>query len=81
MDAKRPNIIFIFSDQHNSSIMGVAGDPVIKTPNLDRIAKKGTMFDDCYCASPLCVPSRSSMFTGQLPTQTGIIQQSPVFKI
>ncbi len=72
MDTKRPNIIFIFSDQHNSSVIGAAGDTVAVTPNLDSLAEKGTMLSDCYCASPLCVPSRSCMLTGQLPTQTGI---------
>ena len=64
---RRPNILFIESDQHNPAVMGCSGDPVIRTPNLDALAARGIVFDNSYCASPICVPSRASMLTGQHP--------------
>ncbi len=66
------NIVFILSDQHNPSIMGCASDPFVRTPNLDKLASRGTTLDNCYCPSPLCVPSRAAMLSGQLPSETGI---------
>lgn len=64
---KKPNIIFILSEQHNFNVMGCAGDPYVRTPNLDRLAQQGVRMEQCYCNSPLCVPSRSSLMTGRLP--------------
>lgn len=58
------NLIFIFSDQHNREKIGCYGDPYAITPNLDRLASEGTLFENAYCNSPVCVPSRSSMITG-----------------
>ena len=60
-----PNVLVIMTDEHNASVMGCAGNPVIHTPNLDGLAKEGVLFDACYCASPLCVPSRLSFTTGK----------------
>ncbi|MBK34918.1 MAG: hypothetical protein CME26_05235 [Gemmatimonadetes bacterium] len=56
-----PNIILICSDQHG---FRYAGHPLVKTPNLDRLAERGTVFSNTYCASPLCTPGRASMMTG-----------------
>lgn len=69
---KQPNIIFFFSDQHNFRKMGYAGDEYIKTPFFDEYANKGVIFENCYCNSPLCVPSRMSMMTGRMPMKTGV---------
>jgi len=68
----KKNIVFIFSDQHNGNIVEYGNDPYIRTPNLKKLADRGTAFNNCYCASPLCVPSRSAMLSGQLPIKTGI---------
>jgi choline-sulfatase len=68
----RKHIVFFLSDQHNGDIAGFKGDPVVRTPNLDSLAERGTVFDNCYSSSPLCVPSRSSMLSGLLPIRTGI---------
>lgn len=70
MDKK--HIIFLLSDQHNAAIVGFAGDKYVRTPNLDKLAASGVVFDNCYCNSPLCVPSRASMLSGLLPNQTGV---------
>ena len=68
----QPNIIFVLSDQHNPLIIGNHGDPFVRTPNLDRLTAEGTALDNCYCGSPLCVPSRSALLSGLLPHRTGI---------
>jgi len=65
--AEGPNILFLFSDQHAWKIAGCYGDPVAETPNLDRLAAEGVTFDNVYCPSPLCVPSRMSMLSGRWP--------------
>lgn len=67
---KRPNIVFILSDQHNAQVMGNAGDEYIRTPNMDRLFEQGVKLDQCYCNSPVCVPSRMSLLTGLLPQET-----------
>lgn len=59
-----PNILLIQTDQHSPHIAGFAGDRLVQTPALDRLAAGGTVFDAAYCQSPLCVPSRTSMLTG-----------------
>jgi len=58
------NLLFIFSDQHTRPASGCYGHPVVKTPNLDRLAEGGTLFQNAYCNGPICVPSRGSMATG-----------------
>jgi len=68
----KPNIIYILSDQHNPQVMGCAGDPYVRTPHLDELKRRSVSLEQCYCAAPLCVPSRSSLLTGLLPTNTGV---------
>ncbi len=63
--SNRPNILVIFSDEHNASVLGCYGNKIIRTPNLDRLASRGVMFESCYCNSPLCVPSRQSFTAGK----------------
>ena len=67
MTTVRPprNMLFIMSDEHNKRFLGMAGHPVIQTPNLDQLAASGVRFSDAYCNSPICVPSRASFQTGQ----------------
>jgi choline-sulfatase len=62
-----PNILFIMADQVTPFMLGPYGQKVARTPNLDQLARTGTVFDSAYCASPLCVPSRIGMFTGRMP--------------
>ena len=64
----QPNILFIMSDQHAPRVTGCYGDEIIHTPNLDKLAAKGTTFDNAYTPSPLCVPARMSFLTGKYPS-------------
>ena len=57
-------MLIIISDQHKRDCLGVAGDPVAKTPNLDALAKSGVRFTSAYCSNPVCTPSRASLLTG-----------------
>jgi len=67
-DARRvrqPNILVIMSDEHNASVMGCAGNRIAHTPNLDRLAERGVLFDAAYTTSPLCAPARLSFTLGK----------------
>ena len=72
MKSNRPNIVLIMSDEHNSTIMGCAGNSTIQTPALDALAGQGTRFTNTYCPFPLCGPSRAGFLTAQYPSQLGI---------
>jgi len=67
------DILLFMSDQHSHRIQGYAGDPVVRTPNLDRIARAGTVLDNAYTACPLCVPARAAMISGLLPSNNGVL--------
>lgn len=73
MDKDAPNVLVIMSDQHNAQVMGCAGDSVVQTPNLDRLAAQGALLENLYCPSPLCAPSRMSFMSGMLPSQNGVM--------
>jgi N-acetylglucosamine-6-sulfatase len=68
----RPNIIFILVDDLRWDELGCAGHPLIKTPNIDRIAREGAMFRNAFMTTPLCSPSRASFLTGQYAHTHGI---------
>ena len=72
MSNQRPNIVFILADDMGCWAMGCAGNPEIRTPNLDRLAGQGTRFDNFFCASPVCSPARASILTGRIPSQHGV---------
>ena len=65
VEAKQPNIIYIFTDQQHANMMSCAGNECLKTPAMDYIAKNGVRFTRAYCANPVSVPSRISMITGR----------------
>ena len=62
---KPQNLLFILSDEHNPHALGCAGHPFVKTPNIDRLAERGTHFSAAYSNSPICVPARASLATGR----------------
>ena len=65
------NLLFIMSDEHNARMMGCAGHPLVKTPNIDALAARGTRFSAAYTNSPICVPARASFATGRYAHRTG----------
>jgi choline-sulfatase len=67
MTNTRPNIVFILSDQHAANVLGCYGDDIVQTPNLDRLAAEGVVFENAYTPSPICVPARMSLLTGKYP--------------
>jgi N-acetylglucosamine-6-sulfatase len=69
---KKPNLIFILSDDHRWDAMGNMGHPFIRTPNLDRLAKEGIRFQNSFVVTPLCSPSRASFLTGQYAHRHGV---------
>lgn len=67
---KRPNILLITSDQQHFSMLGKVNNK-LHTPNLDKLADEGMLFDRAYCPNPTCSPSRSSILTGMYPSEHG----------
>ena len=63
--SRRPNIIFIFSDDHATSAISAYGSKLIDTPNIDRIAREGAIFRNCFCTNSICGPSRAAILTGK----------------
>jgi len=72
-EANRPNIIFIFSDDHAPPAISAYGDrrKLIRTPNIDRIAKEGMRFDRCLVVNSICGPSRATVLTGKYSHKNG----------
>ena len=70
---KRPNILYLMTDQHRGDCLGCAGNPVIKTPHLDSIAKEGVVFSSPYSSTPSSTPARSPNLTGLSPWRQGKI--------
>ncbi len=68
---KRPNVLWIMSDEHNPYVLGCYGDPIVETPNIDSLAATGVRFANAYCQHPLCVPSRSALMTGRYCFELG----------
>lgn len=64
-----PNVLVIVSDQHHPGMLGAAGHPLVRTPHIDKLAEKGTLFTNAYCSSPLCCPSRMSFMTACHPSE------------
>lgn len=78
-DIKKMNVLFIASDDLNNRL-GTYGHPLVKTPNLDRLAKRGVMFANAYNQYPLCSPSRVSVLTGLRPDTTGVYDLKTLFR-
>ena len=77
--SRRPNIIFLCSDQHSGRVLGANGHPIVRTPNLDRLASAGMNFRNAYTGSPVCVPGRAGMMTGMFPSDVGSYCNSTCF--
>lgn len=70
--AKKPNVVYILSDDQGAWAMGCAGNPDIHTPNIDRIAENGVLMENFFCVSPVCSPARASLLTGNIPSAHGV---------
>lgn len=73
----RPNVLFIVIDDLNDWVGCLGANPQAKTPNIDALAHRGTLFANAHCQAPLCNPSRSSVMTGLRPSTTGIYSLRP----
>jgi len=84
--AERPNVLLISVDDLNDWVGCLDGHPQSRTPNIDRLAQNGTLFENAHCQSPVCNPSRASMMTGRYPHSSGVyflspdLRQAPVLK-
>ncbi len=70
--ARHPNVLILLTDQQRRDSLGCYGNPVARTPNLDRLAAEGTRFDRAYVANPICMPNRLSLVTGMYPRNHGL---------
>ncbi|QDT09517.1 sulfatase/phosphatase domain-containing protein [Planctomycetes bacterium K23_9] len=77
--AKQPNILFIFSDDHAPQAIGAYGSKINQTPNLDRIAKEGAIFRNSFCANSICGPSRACILTGKHSHLNGFLRNGNKF--
>ncbi len=68
MTTRRPNFLFLITDQHRADHVGFGGNAVIQTPHLDRLAARGTVFERAFVANPICMPNRATMMTGRMPS-------------
>ena len=75
-DGQPPNIIFVMTDDHTHGQMGITGNPLINTPNLDRLGKEGVWFKNAFCTNSLCAPARATILTGTLSNVNGILGNS-----
>ena len=67
-----PNVLLLAVDDLNDWVGALGGHPQAKTPNIDRLAARGTLFANAHCQAPVCSPSRASLATGRLPSTTGM---------
>ncbi|GHB74909.1 sulfatase [Persicitalea jodogahamensis] len=74
--SEKPNILIILTDQQTNDCLSLLGNPNLHTPYLDSLARRGVYFTESYCTSPVCGPSRSSLLTGRMPHETGVIWNS-----
>ena len=77
--SRQPNIVFVMADQMAAPALPIHGHPVVKAPQIERLAERGVVFDAAYCNSPLCAPSRFSMLSGRLPSAIGAYDNAAEF--
>jgi choline-sulfatase len=75
----KPNILFVMVDQLAAQYLPAYGHKVVKTPNIDRLAREGVVFEQCYSSSPLCAPARATVMSGLLSSRTGVFDNAAEF--
>lgn len=78
---RRPNILWIMTDQQPADALSCADNPDLQTPAMDSIAASGVRFELSYCVNPICVPSRTTMATGRMPHETGVMFNTDRFDV
>ena len=71
MNGSTTNVLFIMSDEHSREVAGCYGNSIVHTPHIDALAARGVVFENAYCNSPICVPSRASLATGDYVHRIG----------
>ena len=74
--ARKPNLLFLFTDEQRYDTLGAYGNRLIETPHLNRLAETSTVFERTYVTQPVCTPSRSSLLTGQVPHRCGCTENN-----
>lgn len=69
---EKPNVLILMSDEHRFDVAGFAGNTIVRTPNLDKLAEDAVIFDNAYTPSPVCIPARQCMAAGQYPKTCGV---------
>ncbi len=77
--SEKPNILLIMADQLTHSALAAYGNKIVQTPNLDKLAKNGAVFENFYSSSPLCAPARATVMNGLLPSRTGVYDNAAEF--
>jgi len=62
----KPNVLVIITDQHRADHVGFMGNQVVRTPHLDALAQRGTVFENAWVNNPVCMPNRSTIMTGRM---------------
>src|SRR5271170_7621683 len=78
--AKRPNLIFIYGEGQRADALSIAGHPILKTPNHDRIGREGVRFTNAFCTNALCAPARAVALTGLYSKTSGALANSDANK-
>lgn len=76
MSSSTPNFILIWTDEQRPDTLSAYGKTQTRTPHLDRLAEQSTVFEHCFCCSPVCTPSRGSILSGRWPHQHGAVQNN-----
>jgi arylsulfatase A-like enzyme len=77
---KLPNLVFIYGEGHRADCLSIAGHPILKTPNHDRIGREGIVFRNAFCTNALCAPARSTVLTGMYSKSTGALDNKDLEK-
>ncbi|MBR5721808.1 MAG: sulfatase-like hydrolase/transferase, partial [Clostridia bacterium] len=72
--SRKPNILWICTDQQRYDTLNCTGNPFVKTPNIDSLARDGVLMDGAYTVCPVCAPSRAAFLTGRYPRTCGVRQ-------
>src|SRR5215212_9239883 len=70
--ARPPNVVLILTDNQGAWTLGCYGNPDIQTPNIDRLAREGILFEHCFSSNAVCSPTRATLLTGLIPSQHGV---------